>query len=190
MSAPRSDRPFLLELEFEDLTAGGLVGVVFCRLLVELLELRLRLVRDLRVIVDTVMCFGMATVCPSEGPESAGAQTGRSTVVVAVDRPAGRPCATMTEIDDRLRLPPEPASAGAARRFVTNALSASDIDVGLVSLLVSELVSNVVLHAHTPLEVAVRTRGTHLRVTVTDESPVIPAMKQIRAGRRHRTAGS
>ena len=56
--------------------------------------------------------------------------------------------------------------------------SASDIDVGLVSLLVSELVSNVVLHAHTPLEIAVRTRGTHLRVTVTDESPVIPAMKQ------------
>jgi anti-sigma regulatory factor (Ser/Thr protein kinase) len=84
----------------------------------------------------------------------------------------------MTEIDDRLRLPPEPASAGAARRFVTKALGAHEIDVGLVSLLVSELVSNVVLHAHTPLEVAVRTRGSHIRVTVTDESPVIPAMKQ------------
>jgi anti-sigma regulatory factor (Ser/Thr protein kinase) len=57
----------------------------------------------------------------------------------------------MNQIDDRLRLPPEPASAGAARRFVTEALKSCDIDVGLVVLLVSELVSNVVLHAHTPL---------------------------------------
>ena len=83
----------------------------------------------------------------------------------------------MTEIDDRLRLPPEPASAGAARRFVSSALNSCAVDVGLVSLLVSELVSNVVLHAHTPLEVAVRARGGHIRVTVTDESAVIPAMK-------------
>jgi anti-sigma regulatory factor (Ser/Thr protein kinase) len=87
----------------------------------------------------------------------------------------------MTEIDDRLRLPPEPGSAGAARRFVADALSACSVDVGLVSLLVSELVSNVVLHAHTPLEVTVRTRGDHVRVTVADESPLIPAMKQYAA---------
>jgi len=84
----------------------------------------------------------------------------------------------MTETSDRLQLPPEPASAGAARRFVTNALSSCDIDIGLVSLLVSELVSNVVLHAHTRLEVTVYRRDGHIRVTVTDESPVIPAMKQ------------
>ena len=65
----------------------------------------------------------------------------------------------MTEIDDRLRLPPEPASAGAARRFVTDALRACDIDVELVSLLVSELVSNVVLaRAH-----AARSRGADTR---------------------------
>ncbi|HEX2384386.1 MAG TPA: ATP-binding protein [Acidimicrobiales bacterium] len=81
-------------------------------------------------------------------------------------------------MDDRLRLPPEPGSAGAARRFVTDALRARDIDLELVSLLVSELVSNAILHAHTPLEVAVRIRGTHIRITVADESPVIPAMKQ------------
>jgi anti-sigma regulatory factor (Ser/Thr protein kinase) len=84
----------------------------------------------------------------------------------------------MTEIDDRLRLPPEPASAGAARRFVTDALKSSTTDTELVALLVSELVSNVVLHAHTPFEVEVRTREGNVRVTVTDESPVIPAVKQ------------
>jgi anti-sigma regulatory factor (Ser/Thr protein kinase) len=84
----------------------------------------------------------------------------------------------MTEIDDRLRLPPEPASAGSARRFVAAALEPYDIDIDMVSLLVSELVSNVVLHAHTPLEVSVRTRGSHIRVSVADESPLIPAMKQ------------
>jgi anti-sigma regulatory factor (Ser/Thr protein kinase) len=83
----------------------------------------------------------------------------------------------MTEIEDRLRLPPEPTSAGAARRFVARVLHDCDVDMGLVSLLVSELVSNVVLHARTPLEVGVRTRGRHIRVSVTDESPLIPAMK-------------
>jgi len=84
----------------------------------------------------------------------------------------------MSEIVDRLRLPPEPASASAARRFVAAALASYDIDIDVVSLLVSELVSNVVLHAHTPLEVSLRTSGAHIRVTVADESSTIPAMKQ------------
>ena len=87
----------------------------------------------------------------------------------------------MTQIDDRLRLPPEPASAGAARRFVSEALKSCDVDLNLVALLVSELVSNVVLHAHTPLEVFVRRRGEHIRVTVSDESPLIPTMKRYAA---------
>jgi anti-sigma regulatory factor (Ser/Thr protein kinase) len=84
----------------------------------------------------------------------------------------------MTEIDDRLRLPPEPASAGAARRFVAAALEPYAIDIDVVSLCVSELVSNVVLHAHTPLVVSVRLRDKHIRVSVADESPLIPVMKQ------------
>jgi len=86
----------------------------------------------------------------------------------------------MTEIDDRLRLPPEPASAGAARRFVAAALEpyAIAIDIDVVSLMVSELVSNVVLHAHTPLEVSVRRRDSAIRVSVADESTLIPAIKR------------
>jgi anti-sigma regulatory factor (Ser/Thr protein kinase) len=84
----------------------------------------------------------------------------------------------MSDIDDRLRLPPEPASAGAARRFVADVLKSCSIDLELVSLLVSELVSNVVLHAHTPFEIEVRARGEHIRVSVSDGSPVMPSVKQ------------
>ena len=85
------------------------------------------------------------------------------------------------DIDVQLRLPPEPTSARAARQFVATSLRSCDVDIGLVSLMVSELVSNVVLHAHTSLEVAVLSRGDHIRITVTDESPVIPAMKSYAA---------
>jgi anti-sigma regulatory factor (Ser/Thr protein kinase) len=87
----------------------------------------------------------------------------------------------MTEIDDRVRLAPDPASAGTARRFVARALDGCDVDHDLVALLVSELVTNVVLHAHTPFEVSVRSRGPHIRITVTDGSAAMPAMKQYSA---------
>jgi anti-sigma regulatory factor (Ser/Thr protein kinase) len=83
----------------------------------------------------------------------------------------------MTEIEDRLHLPPEAASAGVARRFVAAALHGCNVDLTLVSLLVSELVSNAVLHARTPLEVVVQSRGDYVRITVSDESPALPAMK-------------
>ncbi len=83
----------------------------------------------------------------------------------------------MTELDEQLTLPPEPASAAAARRFAARALGGVDVDLALVTLLVSELVSNVVLHARTPLTVAVRTSGRRVRVTVSDRSPTLPAPK-------------
>jgi len=98
-----------------------------------------------------------------------------------VDRASDRPMKSMTEINDRLLLPPEPASAGAARRFVAAALEHYDVDIDVIALLVSELVSNVVLHAHTPFEVTLRVRDEHIRVSVADESPLIPAMKQYAA---------
>lgn len=49
--------------------------------------------------------------------------------------------------------------------------------MGLVTLLVSELVSNAVLHAKTPLEVSVASRGNRIRITVSDASPAVPAVK-------------
>jgi anti-sigma regulatory factor (Ser/Thr protein kinase) len=83
----------------------------------------------------------------------------------------------MTEIVERLRLPPEPSSAGAARRFVVAALGAGDAVAELAVLLVSELASNAVLHARTPFEVAVHLDEGRLRIEVSDGNPKMPSLK-------------
>lgn len=70
----------------------------------------------------------------------------------------------------------EPASAGSARRFVAETLqrwdAASDLDT--VSLLVSELVSNAIVHARSDFEVSVLLRGHTIRIEVDDQSNVLP----------------
>ena len=62
----------------------------------------------------------------------------------------------------------------AARRFVSQALSGWDDDEGdltdTVTLLVSELVTNAVLHAGSDVEVMVRLSATAARIEVTDTS--------------------
>ncbi len=67
----------------------------------------------------------------------------------------------------------------AARRFARDVLrkwrEGDSTDV--VQLLVSELVTNAVLHAGSKIEVAVRHRGEWLRVEVVDESPVLPGAR-------------
>jgi anti-sigma regulatory factor (Ser/Thr protein kinase) len=72
--------------------------------------------------------------------------------------------------ESRARFPGVPASAGRARRFVAAALAdagrpeATEVAV----LLVSELVSNAVLHAGTELEVVARVHPDRLAVEVHD----------------------
>jgi anti-sigma regulatory factor (Ser/Thr protein kinase) len=84
----------------------------------------------------------------------------------------------MTETTNQLRLPPEPSSAGAARRFVASALDGwNDASADLAVLLVSELASNVVLHAGTDFELSIRLRDDELRIEVQDASPVMPTLK-------------
>ena len=65
-------------------------------------------------------------------------------------------------------------SARAARRFVSQVLTGWDSEEGdlidTVSLLVSELVTNAVVHAGTDVEVAVRLTSTAARIEVTDAS--------------------
>jgi DNA-binding NarL/FixJ family response regulator len=63
-------------------------------------------------------------------------------------------------------------SPRAARRFVSQALTAVDDDdlTDTVTLLVSELVTNAVLHAGSEVEVLVRLTATAARVEVTDAS--------------------
>jgi anti-sigma regulatory factor (Ser/Thr protein kinase) len=83
----------------------------------------------------------------------------------------------MTEIVERLRLPPEPSSAGAARRFVAAALGAGDEVAELAMLLVSELASNAVLHAQTSFEIVVHVDEERLRVEVSDANPSMPSLR-------------
>jgi DNA-binding transcriptional MerR regulator/anti-sigma regulatory factor (Ser/Thr protein kinase) len=63
-----------------------------------------------------------------------------------------------------------PASAGAARTFVIQALTSMDVDLDVVSLLVSELAANAIRHAGTPFEVTVREVDDGVRIEVSDQS--------------------
>jgi hypothetical protein len=67
------------------------------------------------------------------------------------------------------------AGVPVARRFVRQALLDLGLDdlVGTAELLVSELATNVVLHARTDYRVEVEVVGDALRVSVLDRSPVL-----------------
>jgi len=76
---------------------------------------------------------------------------------------------------------PEPSAAAAARRFVRDTLLSGGLsdDDDLVSdavLLASELVTNAVVHAGTPVQLTCRMNGTNIEVSVLDRHParVIP----------------
>ena len=78
-----------------------------------------------------------------------------------------------------LDLRPEPRAAGAARQFVADALR--DAVAGEVAevavLLTSELVTNAVMHARTPIHLVVDLDARTLRVTVVDDTPRSPALR-------------
>ncbi|MDQ1681030.1 MAG: hypothetical protein QOI42_1889 [Frankiaceae bacterium] len=73
----------------------------------------------------------------------------------------------------------EPASARAARRFVHDSLVAAGRPewVSSAELAVSELVTNAILHAHTPLRVEVTVTARDATVHVRDTSPRLPAQR-------------
>lgn len=78
-------------------------------------------------------------------------------------------------------LPCEARSVGEARRFVTSTLAASGSPSDVVDaaeLLVSELVTNAVLHARTPFDVAVAVSDDVARVGVTDRSTRVVARRR------------
>ena len=77
------------------------------------------------------------------------------------------------------RLPPEPASVPKARHFAGDAvqeLGGGQV-VGETELLVSELATNAVVHAGTPMRVSVLCNGPRVRVEVRDDSPALPHAK-------------
>jgi PAS domain S-box-containing protein len=79
----------------------------------------------------------------------------------------------------RRTLPPHPSSVGEARRLVRAELDRAgrpDL-VENAELLVSELVTNALVHAGTPVEVHARVDAAGLRVEVSDGSGVQPAVR-------------
>lgn len=86
----------------------------------------------------------------------------------------------MTPSEVHADFPAEPASAGHARRFVDRTLRAWDCIalVDIAMLLVSELVSNAILHAGTSIEVALTLREGRVRAEVRDGSARAPSRKR------------
>lgn len=86
------------------------------------------------------------------------------------------------ELNGEARLPlrPIPASAATARQFVEETLGAWGCDdfLDAARLLVSELVTNAVLHARTDFELALRVLRTGVRVEVRDGSNAAPVVRR------------
>jgi anti-sigma regulatory factor (Ser/Thr protein kinase) len=83
-----------------------------------------------------------------------------------------------------LHLEGQPSSVGEARRFVrrhATQLGADEDAQDRVTLLVSELVTNAVLHARTVVLLGLADLGDCLRVTVTDGSPAMPRRRHFGA---------
>ena len=76
-------------------------------------------------------------------------------------------------------LSPEPASVGRARRLVAAAIAATGHDelVDVATLLVSEVVTNSVLHAGTEIRLRCQPSRTGIRVEVFDRSTLVPGIR-------------
>lgn len=77
---------------------------------------------------------------------------------------------------------PDPASVSRARTFAVGAVRqlGAQVDLALLELLVSELVTNAVVHAVSPVELELDlTAGEQLRVRVRDEGPGTPIVRQV-----------
>lgn len=85
-------------------------------------------------------------------------------------------------VEARTKLPPDPRSPGAARRFVISTLSSWSLEsaADTVVLLVSELVTNALLHARSEIELALTNAAGELRVEVIDASPILPHVQPYR----------
>jgi anti-sigma regulatory factor (Ser/Thr protein kinase) len=75
-------------------------------------------------------------------------------------------------VERHVHLDPVPASVSLARSFVRETLSdLSEDELDVVVLLTSELVTNAILHARTPVQVGVVRDRSQLMVAVEDRAP-------------------
>lgn len=79
-----------------------------------------------------------------------------------------------------LELLPEPRAAGAARHFVFDQLCehVTEEVAETAMLLTSELVTNVIVHARTPMMLHVDLTDDAIRVAVVDAAPRSPAIRR------------
>lgn len=91
-------------------------------------------------------------------------------------RPLGNP----TVVEAHRPFVARPESAGEARRFVADTLQAWNFPelIDPATLLVSELVTNALLHARSEIDVLLAVGDDELRVEVHDTSPVMPRPRQ------------
>jgi anti-sigma regulatory factor (Ser/Thr protein kinase) len=85
----------------------------------------------------------------------------------------------LSEVLERLELPPERGSIPRARQFLRKVLS-DEVPLEaleIAELLTSELVTNAVLHSGTPLEVRVRQHRSRVRVEVADRTVDRPVLR-------------
>jgi len=80
-------------------------------------------------------------------------------------------------IERQADLDPVPASVGLARSLVRDSLAGFDGDARDVALLLtSELVTNAILHARTPVQLGVLVDGDRALICVADRLPESPAL--------------
>src|SRR4051794_35208983 len=78
-----------------------------------------------------------------------------------------------------LHLPPDVSSPARARRFIVELCGATGMPAELcetAALLVSELVTNAIIHGKTSATIEVHRPPESLRVSVRDDNPVLPAV--------------
>ena len=83
------------------------------------------------------------------------------------------------DVEAQLRLPPSPEAAGLARKFISDFCAAAELPDRIcndAALMVSELVTNAVIHGRTTATVEVHRPADTLRVTVRDDNPQLPAI--------------
>jgi anti-sigma regulatory factor (Ser/Thr protein kinase) len=80
-----------------------------------------------------------------------------------------------------LHLPPDHAAAARARRFVSDTLRGWGFHDAIpdAQLLVSELVTNAVLHARSATLVTVARAGATVRISVDDDCPTRPRLREL-----------
>jgi anti-sigma regulatory factor (Ser/Thr protein kinase) len=100
----------------------------------------------------------------------------RDDLAIVVVRVPDRTTASTSASTD---LPGETASARRARRFVVAALEALGVDDAreTAELLVSEVVTNAVVHGGSGVRVTVESADGRVRVSVWDESPSVPVVR-------------